>query len=237
MDKFLVVSCSQTKRQSSGLLPAIERYDGPAYRVIRRALAGERSRLPQVFVLSAEYGLIPGHQPIPYYNRVIDLGRAKELRPQVLAELQQITETSPASELFLCLTRRYLPAIEGIESICPQSMVIKQGQRCRGRMLADLHAWLHAKRDEGEACGSPRKRDKAVFRGKVVSLSCEEVIEIARNLDEIHESQVYWHVSVDDRKVGIKRLMNAITGVPVSEFHTDAARRLLVSLGVPVSGD
>jgi len=32
--RLLILSCSQRKRPDSGLLPAIERYDGPVFRVV-----------------------------------------------------------------------------------------------------------------------------------------------------------------------------------------------------------
>ena len=39
MDKrLLILGCADRKRDSSGLLPALDRYDGPAYRVIRNFL-------------------------------------------------------------------------------------------------------------------------------------------------------------------------------------------------------
>ena len=39
MDKrLLILGCADRKRDSGGLLPALDRYDGPAYRVIRTFL-------------------------------------------------------------------------------------------------------------------------------------------------------------------------------------------------------
>jgi hypothetical protein len=35
---MLILACSRRKRPDEGLLPAIERYDGPAFRVLRRFL-------------------------------------------------------------------------------------------------------------------------------------------------------------------------------------------------------
>ena len=37
-DRMLILACSRRKRPDEGLLPAIERYDGPALRVVRRFL-------------------------------------------------------------------------------------------------------------------------------------------------------------------------------------------------------
>lgn len=82
MDQELVIlGCSQRKLTSSGTLPAIERYDGPAYHVLRSFL--RRSAWPDnlsVAVLSARYGLIGGLAPIEYYDQRMDRIRAAELR-------------------------------------------------------------------------------------------------------------------------------------------------------------
>ena len=37
MTRLLIVACSRAKRPDAGSLPAIDRYDGPAFRLLRRA--------------------------------------------------------------------------------------------------------------------------------------------------------------------------------------------------------
>jgi hypothetical protein len=41
-------------------------------------------------------------------------------------------------------------------------------------------------------------------------------------------------VIIGEHRVGVKRLVSLLTGLPVSSFHTDAARRVLSQLGVDV---
>ena len=69
---MLILACSRRKRPDDGLLPAIERYDGPAFRVLRRYLRERPAGAPDVFILSAEHGLIgalslyrKGHRHFP----------------------------------------------------------------------------------------------------------------------------------------------------------------------------
>lgn len=88
--RTLILSCSATKRPDAGLLPALDRYDGPAYRTLRanRAAAGEL----RVLVLSAEFGLIDATKPIADYDRRMTLDRALELAPSVGAELRRLSD-------------------------------------------------------------------------------------------------------------------------------------------------
>lgn len=67
--RLLVLSCSATKRQDGGKIPALERYDGSTYRVLRNFL--RESAWPEslsVAVLSAKYGLIGGLTQIEGYD-------------------------------------------------------------------------------------------------------------------------------------------------------------------------
>jgi len=68
--RLLILSCSQRKQASHGLLPAIERYNGPLFFVLRRFLREcpcQAKRL-DVYILSAAYGLIAGDFPTPLYD-------------------------------------------------------------------------------------------------------------------------------------------------------------------------
>jgi hypothetical protein len=68
--RLLIAACSQRKRADEGLLPAIERYDGPVYRVLRRFLRQHPSKPPGIYItilstcLSSDRlsnnGLVPG---------------------------------------------------------------------------------------------------------------------------------------------------------------------------------
>src|SRR4051794_24689508 len=77
--RLLVLACSSRKLPDSALLPALERYDGVAYRVVKRL-----QRLDQypedvdLLIVSAKYGIIPHDQPIPAYDLWMTPERAVE---------------------------------------------------------------------------------------------------------------------------------------------------------------
>lgn len=74
-----MLGCSGTKRSDPGLLPAIERYDGPVYRTLRAHKASGH-RLPVILILSARYGLISGHHSIHDYDEQMTDRHAASLK-------------------------------------------------------------------------------------------------------------------------------------------------------------
>lgn len=67
---LLIIACSGRKRTDSGLLPAIARYDGGHFRVLRKARTdGYLSNYLDVLILSAKYGLIEACKPIANYEQ------------------------------------------------------------------------------------------------------------------------------------------------------------------------
>ena len=90
-DRLLILACSRRNLLDDGPLPAVERYDGPAFRILRRFLRERPSEAPDVLILSAEHGLIAQDTPILAYDREMTAARARELRPQTLAELDRVT--------------------------------------------------------------------------------------------------------------------------------------------------
>src|SRR5262245_57068777 len=91
MKRLLILACSATKRPDPDRLPALERYDGPAFRTLRAFLRNDPDRAStlDLLILSAEFGLIAGDTPIPVYNRCMTSSRALWLRSQVRSRLMQ----------------------------------------------------------------------------------------------------------------------------------------------------
>src|ERR1039458_66099 len=108
--RLLVLGCSQTKREAPGLLPAIERYDGSSYRVLRSFLREREwpSGL-SVAVLSATYGLVGGFTGIEDYDERMTPDRAVEWAPQCGIALRNWAEDHRT--IHFSLGKDYLPAV------------------------------------------------------------------------------------------------------------------------------
>ncbi|MEN6625403.1 MAG: tRNA-guanine transglycosylase DpdA [Candidatus Sumerlaeia bacterium] len=114
--RLLILGCSQCKRDTPGLLPAIERYDGSAYRVLRHYLYDrEWPASLSVGVLSAKYGLVGGFTGIELYDERMTPIRAAEWAPICQKTLNEWA--TDHGSIHLSLGKDYLPAVRpAIES-------------------------------------------------------------------------------------------------------------------------
>jgi len=140
---LLLIACSQRKRTGPDPMPALERYDGNTYRMIRKLRReGRWPFLVDVLILSAEFGLIEADKPILNYERRMSRERATELRPTVLASFQKyLSEHGQYASIYIDLGKDYLPAIEGIENLS-DGLIVVFAQGRIGQRLGNLKQWL-----------------------------------------------------------------------------------------------
>ena len=128
MDKrLLILGCANRKRDSGGLLPALDRYDGPAYRVIRNFLrVYQWPEDVSIAVLSAEYGLFGILKGIRQYDKRMDLAAAAAKAPECSTILSKWA-TSHRS-VHVALGKDYMPAVQpGLETLPLESQVFMGG--------------------------------------------------------------------------------------------------------------
>ena len=113
ISRLLIISCSRRKNPTSKKLPAIERYDGPIFQVLRKFLkeCPKDARTLDVYILSAKFGLITLQQKIPYYDMQMNVQRATELNPKVIAAAQEILARNCYDKVFICMGKHYRLAI------------------------------------------------------------------------------------------------------------------------------
>lgn len=240
-NRLLILSCSQRKRKSLASLPAIERYDGPPFRVLRKYLRQqpEQANHLDVEILSAKYGLIDFERPISYYDQRLTPKTAEALRPKVLSQINSLLQRSSYTRLLLSMGKDYLHAIEGYQSLLPPSLEVIVAHGSQGRKLSLLHDWLY-----GEApatlTAQPLENEPrtAVIRGVKLTMTWGAVLSAAREKLKVDsegaERYQSWYIEVDDRRVAPKWLVSQLTGLPVSAFGSSEARRVLAQLGVEV---
>lgn len=140
MASLLLLSCSASKWNVPGEIPAIVRYDGPLYRVLRSYLRTNGWPHPlKVAILSAEYGLIGGLAPIRMYDRRMTYERARELEEQVRSTLKQWAET--CESLTVICGKDYLQSLSHCIGEAGFSQ-IETADGSIGRKLQFLHHYL-----------------------------------------------------------------------------------------------
>jgi hypothetical protein len=246
MARCLILSCTQAKRGDERPLPALERYDGPAFRVVRRFLreADPALRDVDVYVLSARYGLISANQRIADYDQQMTPTRAAELRSKVLGRLQEILSQG-YGEVFLSLGRSYLQAVNGFEALVPDGTRVTVSRDAAGRRLTELKRWLYCLPKGALAAERPRRRvrvtGRSTLRGQRIEATSDQVLTLARRALQEGRGNPHnfrdWYALMDGAKVSTKWLVSLLSGLDVSEFQASEARRVLGQLGVAVYHD
>lgn len=147
-NNLLIISCSQRKVKSSGLIPAIDLYDGPTYRTLRKFWPDGHSPLNlDVVIISAKYGLLRCQQLIESYDQRMTAERADELRPKVQAELKALIQDKrecPFSlgaydQVLINLGKTYMQTLEGFQWGLLSTLEASGGI---GQKTSQMKAWL-----------------------------------------------------------------------------------------------
>ena len=139
---LLLISCSQRKIQSPELLDAIERYDGPTYRTLRKLRReGNFPENVDVLIISAEYGIVAAHHSTNDYDRRMTSERADELRPLIQSRLRGAVKSKRGgyTQVFINLGKTYMQTLEGFHWGPVSTMEATGGI---GQKTAQMKAWL-----------------------------------------------------------------------------------------------
>ena len=124
MKKYLlIISCSQRKVATAEALPAIDRYDGPTYRTLRKFRSEQDKKFPnnlRILILSAKYGLIFPETEIHNYDLKMTAERAEVIRAEVQQDLYQCLffyqiAYGGMDQVFINLGKDYMRIFEGVD--------------------------------------------------------------------------------------------------------------------------
>lgn len=157
---LLIISCSQQKVQSDerfpsdGLLPAIDRYDGPTYRCLRKFRdVNVDNKFPnnlRILILSAKFGLIHPETEIPVYDLKMTAERAEEIRHEVKLDLYHCLHFYKIAyggmdQVFINLGKTYRQTLDGFHWGTISTMEASGGI---GLKTQQMKAWLERLAEE-----------------------------------------------------------------------------------------
>ena len=145
MRRLLIVSCSKTKRKLKNA-PAMEVYDGPVYKILRKNL----KQNIDILIISAKYGLIKQDQLISYYDLQMTDEIAESFRNELTATLSKIINNNSYEEIFIELGKTYQRSIDFKKlEFNNQNLIFDNGTI--GMRLHNLKKWLESSVFDGSA--------------------------------------------------------------------------------------
>lgn len=140
MQKLLIQSCSATKHQTPGLVPAFDRYDGVNFRVLKKFRREQPALFAQlrIVIVSAQFGLIAADEPIPDYDLKMSPPIALQQQSENLAKWLKLSENFAPHAILVNAGHTYLPALRLIDF--PASTEYTSGGI--GLRLGQLKRWL-----------------------------------------------------------------------------------------------
>ncbi|MGI8468282.1 MAG: DUF6884 domain-containing protein, partial [Pyrinomonadaceae bacterium] len=144
MNRTLILSCSQSKKIDKADLPAIQRYDGPTFRLLRRYLNRSNEDL-EIYILSAKFGLIRDQTSIPYYEQKLRSDRIEELKDYIFKQ-NLFSETHERTAFFINLGKTYLQVFEPVFEGFVKNSNTTFASGSSGKRLAEMYDWLYGEK-------------------------------------------------------------------------------------------
>jgi hypothetical protein len=218
------------------MLPAIERYDGPIFRVLRKHTREAAEDATDTCILSARFGLILGGCLIPRYDRRLARVNHEALCRRVEKQLKQTLDQIQPERLFVSVGSRYWPLLEEAlaREVAPSKLVVAIGGI--GGRASQLSHWLRFPLGSDLGRKPKGRPGEAFLLGTTLRLGQAEVFQKARQAfvaDPVGASRFEtWCVLIGRDRVAPKWLVSTLFDKPVARFRTADARRVLSLLGV-----
>ena len=138
--RLLLVSCSATKRHDAGWLPALERYQGVVYRVIKKNRTPDLS----IWIISAAFGLISERRLIPDYDLYLTPQRAREMEGMVSRKLDELLQLGNFTSIFVNLGASYALTLRAshLLPLARQRGQVLEARGGIGQRLQQTKHWL-----------------------------------------------------------------------------------------------
>jgi len=228
------------------MLPALERYDGPLWKVLRAFLREHPTARTEldIYALSAQYGLIHASSSIENYDVLMTPARVATIQPHAIHMFTSLMQRDYQA-ICLAVSQRYLAALGDwrttLDPDCVRRVTITDGPE--GMKLHQLRQWLIGATStelpsKQSLIANEHSRGTATISGVTLTLSANAVLEQARQelSSDPKGARKFreWYVMVDETPVGPKWLVSKLTGLPPSQFQAEAARRFLLQLGISI---
>jgi len=139
---LIIVSCSKKKKNLGKNVPAIELYDGPVFKILRKFSTLKKFDRLDILIISAKYGVLKYTDKINYYDEKMNQSKAKVMKPQIMKKISDFLAVNNYEEIFINLGKNYSVSIEGLENLVDSSCKIIYAKGRIGERLKQTKEWL-----------------------------------------------------------------------------------------------
>ena len=143
MRRLVIVSASQRRVPDPGPIPAIERFDGVYFRVLRKYLREGKLKSVDILVVSDRYGVLQANDLVPLHHRSDKIRATEDARTSNLTKLREKLKKTSYSEIYVVCGQDFQAFIRGFEEFTNSPVTYCQGRGlgCKARSLKD---WIVA---------------------------------------------------------------------------------------------
>ena len=148
--RLIILSASESRSTNPQPLPAIERYQGVFFRVVRKYVREGKLKNAGIIVVSERYGVLQADEEVPYHTPFQGkLSLSKEMLEEInqknLAKLKSIFNKTRYSEIIVVCGQEFRELIKGFEELTDARIVLCKG-RGLGPKAQNLKQWILKKR-------------------------------------------------------------------------------------------
>ena len=140
---LLILSCSKRKKHTNTRINALELYDGPAFRTLRKFLRQKGVTLQvQIVILSAQYGFISESKEIDLYDRRIQRDLVDADLSVYQDQLHRLTRGKFYKRVFVNLGSDYVCALPELPKVIQGTPRITFAHGRIGERVHQMKTWL-----------------------------------------------------------------------------------------------
>jgi len=233
--RLLVLSCSAAKRHGKNL-EALELYDGPRFRLLRRYLRVTGDNRLDIAIISARHGVVRAGDRIDSYNQKMTPARAQKMASSVRDQLDPLAHE--ANSVFIIASAAYADALKMWQDALPPELPVVVATRGQLERLSQLKRWLYRLSAVTTEARVIPYRGEATLKGKSLKMSRDEIKNVAltasRGAGTAATRFRDWYVEFEGQRIAPKWLVAQLFQVSVKQFQAHDARRVLAQLGIEV---
>jgi hypothetical protein len=233
---LVILSCSRRKKRTSRPIPAIDRYDGPLFQVLRKHIRERPEVPPATYILSGRFGLIDAGFPTPRYNHRLTAADISILQDSVDSQIKEAVQKIQPASVFVSVGSQYWQLLDEPLSreFASEKLIIASGSI--GGRASQLTHWLRLSEPRTNDLPIVQPRGKATLLGTTVRLTPSEILYRANQARSVDPEGAVrfqtWYVELGNERVAPKWLASILFNKPVYRFRTSDARRVLTDLGL-----